>query len=134
MIALLKQSPKARIVFGVAALLIVTVAAWAVFRSGPPKETAYQPVPVAEVRITAQGFEPSVISVKKGTKITWVNDDDKMHQVVSNPHPSHEGLSGLKSEILNNEQTYEYTAGQTGSYGYHDEINPIINGTIEVQE
>ena len=97
------------------------------------KAAVYQPERIAEIQITLTGFEPASISVKKGTKIIWTNTDEAMHQLASNSHPSHQDIPGLKSEILNNGQTYEYKADKSGSYGYHDEINPTLNGTIEVQ-
>ncbi len=98
------------------------------------KKTTLRPSATASISITAAGFEPAVLSVKKGTKIRWTNNDKAMHQVIANPHPSHDSLPGLKSEILNEGQTYEYVAGQSGSFGYHDEVNPTINATVEVAE
>lgn len=97
------------------------------------KHQAQSVARTAEVRITAKGFVPATLVVKPGTKITWTNTDSKLHQVVSNPFPSGKDLPGLKSEILNNFQTYTYDATTTGSFGYHDQIKPTINGTIIVK-
>jgi len=89
---------------------------------------------VAEVRITASGFEPSTLVVEQGTKITWVNTDSRPHQVMANPYPKGSDLPNLKSEILNNAQTYSYFADRAGSFNYHDQINPTVNGTIVIQK
>lgn len=97
-----------------------------------PRQTP--PARLAVVRITKTGFEPATLSVKQGTKITWTNTDNGLHQVAANPYPRGAGLSGLKSEILNNTQTYTFTANQVGSFGYHDQIKPTINGTLVVQK
>ena len=89
---------------------------------------------VAQIQITKNGFVPASIVVDKGTKIIWTNEDEATHQLQANPHPTGESLPELKSEILNNQQTYEYTANSPGTYGYHDHVNPTTNGTIEVRE
>ena len=87
---------------------------------------------IAVVRITKTGFIPATISVKQGTKVIWTNSDTNLHQVASNPYPKDTILPSLKSEILNNSQTYEYTANTSGTFGYHDQINPTINGTLVI--
>lgn len=89
---------------------------------------------VLEVSISKDGFTPGTVEVKKGAKIRWINNDQTTHQLQANPHPTGESLPGLRSEILNNEQIYEYTADTTGAFGYHDQLNPTINGTIEVKD
>ncbi len=131
---------RSKAIFGasalIAILLISTIVA-VVMKKEDNKTT--DPVAVAQTRtaqitITKDGFVPATISVKKGTKITWTNNDDKPHQLKANPHPTGESLPGLKSEILNNKQTYEYTADTAGSFDYHDSLNPTTNGTIEVKE
>ncbi len=102
--------------------------------SMPKKEKISVPVHrAALVSITSKGFVPAVLNVKAGTRIVWTNTDQTVHQIVSNPHPTHKDLPGLKSEILNKDQTYEYMADKTGSFGYHDEMNPVINGRIEIR-
>lgn len=101
----------------------------------PSKKPSQSSAPVvAVIRITKSGFEPATLSVKQGTKIIWTNADDNLHQIASNPYPDGPAPSGLKSEILNNAQTYEYTASNVGSFGYHDRLKPTINGTVVVQK
>ena len=95
---------------------------------------AHQQTKIAIVRITKAGFEPATLSVKQGTKIVWDNSDSSLHQVASNPYPKDTGLPGLKSAILNNAQSYSYTANAVGTFGYHDQLTPTINGTLVVQK
>lgn len=99
----------------------------------PPQLGTVQLQP-AQVIITKDGFIPATIEVKKGTKIIWTNTDEGMHQIQANPHPTGESLPGLQSEILNNQQTYEYTADTSGTFGYHDKVTPTTNGTINVKD
>jgi plastocyanin len=88
---------------------------------------------VAVVRITNNGFQPATLVVRPGTKVVWSNGDQSLHQVTANPFPKGTDLPSLKSEILTNAQEYAYTAHATGSFGYHDQLNPTINGTLIVK-
>jgi plastocyanin len=88
---------------------------------------------VAEIRITSEGFIPSNLSLEPNTRVIWRNASDDLHQVVSNPHASHDSLPALKSELLNNDQTYEYTFEEKGLFNYHDEMKPTANGVIKVE-
>lgn len=129
------QKPKTLAAAALALALLAAIVAGVALMPKESEKRTYQPASAeASVNITANSFDPAVLSVKKGTRIIWTNSDQAMHQVVSNPHPSHDSLPGLKSEILNQGQTYEYVASQSGSFSYHDEINPTVNVTIEVEE
>ncbi len=109
-------------------LLILTV------RETPTTSPPQTTQATAEVSITKDGFVPAALSVKKGTKIIWTNSDGATHQLQANPHPTGKSLPGLKSEILNNKQTYSYTANKAGSFGYHDHLSPTMNGSLDVKE
>lgn len=90
--------------------------------------------PVVRIKITSRGFEPATVSVKKGSRITWTNTDSKLHQIQANPHPTGDSLPGLKSEILNNGQSYGYVVTSTKPISYHDHLNPTTNGSIDIQK
>lgn len=133
----IKTSNKTKRVKGLYAIACVVIFAAAVFAvtmiTSNKNDQKNQIIKVAQVRITSSGFEPSTVVVDKGSRVVWVNADNKLHQVASNPYPKDNGLAGLKSEILNNNQTYQYTANKTGTFGYHDEMQPTVNGTLEVK-
>ena len=87
------------------------------------------------VTITPEGFVPADLIVKPGTHVQWVNQDEVEHQVASNPYPEHTDLPDLFSpEPLLGGESYTYTFGSAGTYQYHDNLNPYINGTIQVVE
>ena len=88
---------------------------------------------IAVVDITSNGFQPATLSVKSGTEIVWTNKDTDLHQIVANPFPSGTDLPSLRSEILNGSQGYVYTTGKTGTFGYHDQLHPTVNGTVIVK-
>ena len=98
-----------------------------------PKATP-QVVTVASVSITKNGFVPATIQIKKGSQVTWTNNDTSPHQVITDPHPSHTNLKGLDSDPLAAGESFTFTFEKTGTYGYHDEMNPlIIKGTVIVK-
>lgn len=120
---------------GVLAFALIIILAL-ITQPGPPPTTSVteKPAPTAPISITASGFDPATVTVRKGTIITWTNEDTNIHQIYANPYPSGNSLPGLKSEILNNKQRYTYTADRVGSFGYHDQLNPAINGTLHVKD
>jgi len=97
-------------------------------------KTTTQPVAVASVSITKDGFVPATIQIKKGSQVTWTNNDTNPHRVVTDPHPAHTNLKGLDSDPLATGESFTFTFEKTGTYGYHDEMNPLkIKGTVIVK-
>lgn len=97
----------------------------------------YRPAaPVSANTVTMENFafNPSSITVKKGTTVTWTNKDSVAHQVSSDPYPSHTDLPGLFSNSLSQNQTYSFTFDKIGVFGYHCQIHPSMKGTVTVTE
>lgn len=97
-----------------------------------------QPVQVVDeavVSITSSGFVPSAIKVKKGTVVRWVNTDSALHQVSSDPHPTHTGLAGFDSEEgMQKDDSYAFTFENAGTFSYHDHLNPLkFKGSVIVE-
>jgi plastocyanin len=82
--------------------------------------------PSYTVTIKNFAFQPSTLTVGKGTTVTWVNEDSVGHTVTSNDgkFPS--------SGNLNNGDTYRVQFNDPGSYGYHCAPHPFMTGTINV--
>jgi plastocyanin len=90
--------------------------------------------PTARVTMRSDGFVPATLVVKSGTEITWVNEDLAPHQVAANPYPDHTELPELFSEDPTDPgETYTFKATKTGTFQYHDNLNPEINATITVE-
>ncbi|MCX6744566.1 MAG: cupredoxin family copper-binding protein [Candidatus Parcubacteria bacterium] len=81
----------------------------------------YQP---ASISIANFAFNPTLLSVKMGTTVTWINDDPAPHQIVG---------SVFNSKALNTGDNFSYTFTQTGTYDYHCAIHPSMIGQIIVQ-
>lgn len=71
----------------------------------------------------SNGFVPSTITVKKGSTVTWTNNDNMMHSVVG---------SWGSSTNLEYQKTYSHTFNTVGSFDYHCGIHPVMQGTVNV--
>jgi len=89
----------------------------------------------AQVVISNDGVDPATIEIKKGQSVQWVNNDGKPHQIASDPYPDQTLLPGLDSEEpLTEGETYSFTFEKTGTFTYHDHLNPSdIKGTVIVK-
>ena len=104
-------------------------------KTTPPASTKVSAANQAEVTVTKDGFYPAVIKIKKGTQVTWTNTDEVAHQVASDPHPTHDKLVKLgDGEILAKGDSFSFTFEKSGSYTYHDHLNPLkYEGEVEVE-
>lgn len=68
------------------------------------------------------------ITIKKGTTITWTNQDEARHNVVATSG------NGPKSELLAMGESYSYTFETVGKVTYICEPHPYMKGTINVVE
>ncbi|HEX8763469.1 MAG TPA: cupredoxin domain-containing protein [Candidatus Saccharimonadales bacterium] len=93
------------------------------------------PPSVATVEITETGFNPLVIKVKKGDRIQWVNKDSRLHQPAADPHPTSSSLPSLKSnEAILKDETYTAVFEKSGTFTYHDFLDPLnYQATIIVE-
>lgn len=94
------------------------------------------------VEITANGFNPSTLTIAKGTTVTFTNTDTNPHRVASNPHPVHTdypttgGCVGSTFDSCANiapGESWSFTFDEVGTWGYHDHLNPGTTGTIIVE-
>lgn len=121
-------------VVGLTVAAVIVVVAIQLFGGGSHKAGApADTTPTARVLITAHGFEPAELIVNRGTKVIWTNEDTDGHSVGANPYPSNDSLKSLVSPILSKGQEYGYTFSSTGTYYYHDGLQPKTNGTIIVR-
>jgi plastocyanin len=91
----------------------------------------------ATITITAAGVSPSTVTVSAGSRVTFVNNDGRPHDMNSDPHPEHTDCPEINVGFL--------SAGQSGTTqnlnrvrtcGFHDHNQPDVRslqGTIRVQ-
>lgn len=118
-------------------LAAVATGAYFIFAKGnkspaPAQSQNLEGVATDKVTIKNFAFDPSVITVKAGTTVTWTNQDAVPHQVASDPHPTHTDLPGLVSDSFVQGQTYSFTFVKVGTFGYHCHIHPSMKGTVIV--
>ena len=89
------------------------------------------------ITITAAGVSPKTITVAAGSRVTFVNNDSRPHDMNSNPHPEHTDCPEINVGFI--------AAGASGttqnltrvrSCGYHDHNQPevvALQGTIVIQ-
>lgn len=94
------------------------------------------PTPSERVAITYtnNGFEPSELTVKKGTIITITNTSSQDVQFSSDDHPAHQKNSEMNLKVLSPGESTSYTPQKVGEWGFHDHLNDTKTGTITVTE
>jgi plastocyanin len=79
-----------------------------------------------EIVIQNFAFEPSTLTVKAGTKVTWVNRDDE-------PHTATATDKRFNSKTLENGDRFSTEFTQPGTYKYYCALHPKMTGQIIVQ-
>lgn len=77
------------------------------------------------VRIDNFTFNPPVITVPRGTMVTWLNADDIPHKVAGNDRP-------WKSPVLDTDERFSFTFADPGTYAYFCSLHPHMTGTVVV--
>jgi plastocyanin len=54
-----------------------------------PPNPGTPPVSTTTITITSAGVSPQRITVSPGTRVTFVNNDSRNHEMNSDPHPTH---------------------------------------------
>lgn len=85
------------------------------------------------VTLTTNGFDPKTITVKAGTKVTWINKSGMVATVDSAVHPTHREYSPLNLGEFKDGETLSLVFDKLGTYRYHDHLNPGHNGTVVVE-
>jgi len=99
--------------------------------STPSAPAATQPAAAAlTVTISASGVDPRSQQVPMGGIVTFVNNDTRTHQIMSDPHPTHSDCPSLNDVSM----LAPGQSRQTGSFmvakacSYHDHMNPDAAG------
>lgn len=95
-------------------------------------ESSTSNVPLDTNQITYKSFDvvQKTIKVKKGTTVTWTNEDTAKHDVT----PVNETDDFKTSELFGKGETYSVTFNTVGSYAYYCSPHPYMKGVVEVTE
>lgn len=80
----------------------------------------------AKVSIDNFSFAPQDLTVKAGTTVTWVNQDDVPHTVVSNDKK-------FKSKALDTDDKFSFTFTDPGTYEYFCSVHPKMTAKVTVK-
>jgi plastocyanin len=99
------------------------------------KSSSSKGIAPGEVTIDSGGFEPSTITVVVGQGVVWTNKTTANYEVNSDPYPNDNTLPNFneKTPIAEN-GAYSYVFAKTGTYTYHDDLNPSLKGTVIVKQ
>ena len=128
---------KRLIVFGAAmlvALAAIGISIAVLFKTSGVETNANEED--AQVNITTEGFDPRVVTIKKGQNVVWTSQDKDAHNLsISSQNPPKE-LEGFGSdEPLANGESYSYTFDVAGTFTYQDPQSPEkFQGTVVVKE
>ena len=79
------------------------------------------------VKIDNFSFSPKSLTVKIGTTVTWMNQDDIPHNVVSTEKK-------FSSPVLDTDQHFAFRFQEPGTYPYYCKIHPMMTGTVVVEK
>ncbi len=88
----------------------------------------------ATVLLSAEGFDPKTLTIKKGTKVTWINQSGVTATVNSGPHPQHTDYSPLNLNEFEDGGSLSLTFDTPGTYKYHNHLNSKQFGIVTVVE
>ena len=129
------------VVLGIGAFLFFSGSGYAPYASTPTAETPAAPVtsaptpaviPPAPSAVTVDiknfAFSPGTLTVKTGTKVTWINNDTAPHTVTS------DSGTFLNSATLSSGQSFSFAFTSAGSVDYHCRIHPMMKGAVVVEK
>jgi plastocyanin len=79
-----------------------------------------------EVTIDNFAFNPKVITIKAGSKLTWRNRDDVPHKIQSTDNR----FAG--SPLMDTKAVYSVGFPESGEYPYFCSLHPVMTGKIVV--
>ncbi len=87
---------------------------------------AATPEPAGQVKIDNFSFSPQTLTVKAGGTVTWTNNDDVPHTVVST-------TKKFASMVLETDGQFSFTFSDPGTYDYFCSVHPHMTGKAIVQ-
>jgi plastocyanin len=76
-------------------------------------------------------FNTTVLTVDKGTKVTWVNEGNIRHDVAT---ASSSEIQNVNSELLGNGESFSFTFNESGQFDYFCSPHPTqMRGVVVVK-
>ena len=93
----------------------------------------------ATMTITAAGVSPAGVTVAAGQTVTFINNDNRPHEMASDPHPQHGSCPSMEAglgTIAAGQTKVTHNFANAGACGFHDhqdDTNTRLQGTITIQ-
>jgi plastocyanin len=111
--------------------IVAVIAGGFILLAGTPRSHAAGPGNKApdsvEVKIDNFSFGAMKLTVSAGTTVTWINNDDVPHTVVS------EDKTTFRSKALDTGDKFSYTFTKPGEYPYFCSVHPKMIAEVDVQ-
>jgi plastocyanin len=122
------NSKKASWVLSMAVTVVVGIALIAGYQNGLAAAGPQEKMPaVIELKIDNFSFGPMTLTVAAGTTVTWTNNDDVPHTVVSDDKTT------FRSKALDTGDKFSYTFTKPGKYSYFCSVHPKMTAEVVVQ-
>ena len=106
--------------------------------SAPSPTPTTTPSAGATITITSSGVSPQSVTVSVGARVTFVNNDSRVHDMSSDPHPQHTDCPEINQAGFlsagQSRQTGNLTTARTCTYHDHNQsTNASLQGSIVIQ-
>src|SRR5918911_3329832 len=78
-------------------------------------------------------YDPSPLTVKPGTSVTWTNNDSSIHTVTSGLPEKGDVGTLFDSSLINPGMTFVHIFDKQGTFDYSCTLHPFMHGQIIVQ-
>jgi plastocyanin len=92
----------------------------------PSPSAAGPPVQAAKVDIKSFKFNPAVIAVKKGGRITWTNSDSTAHTATADAR-------SFDTQSINAGKSKSVSFTMAGTFAYHCDFHPFMKAMVVVK-
>lgn len=96
-------------------------------------QTTPQQSNATQVTIKNRAYSPAKVTIKKGTTVTWTNEDSMGHNVVTANAATGGGLP-TTAQLLAKGEKFSHTFTEVGTFNYFCTPHPDMKGTVEVTE
>jgi len=125
-----------KIIIAIVVILLIAAGGYFIFIRGnktPTPESNQlsnqqnQQSSTTESKITIKNFvfDPSTLTIKKGTTVIWTNEDSIPHKIKSDT---------FNSEIINKGESFQFKFNNKGTYDYICGIHQYMKGEIIVED
>jgi plastocyanin len=90
------------------------------------------------ITISANTLSPRTLTIPAGSRVTFVNNDTRVHDMASDPHPEHTACPAINDVgfLQPNQSRTTGNLNTARNCGFHDHNQPSVTslqGTITIQ-